>query len=98
MKNFNTLTEKIEDRLLATHISDNPKFESACLSGDGLTIMNIVEAEMKKNNLYTKGSKKLQTDIIRMLKGQTKVSTYTGQNILFFVYNSRLAGIGLAVS
>ena len=92
------LTEKIEDRLLATHISENPKFESACLSGDGLTIMNIVETEMEKNNLYTKGSKKLQTDIIRMLKGQAKVSTYTGQNILFFVYNSRLAGIGLAVS
>lgn len=92
------LTEKIEDRLLATHISDNPKFESACLSGDGLTIMNIVETEMEKNNLYSKGSKKLQADIIRMLKGQTEVSTYTGQNILFFVYNSRLAGIGLAVS
>ena len=92
------LTEKIEDRLLATHISDNPKFESACLSGDGLTIMNIVETEMENNNLYTKGSKKLQADIIRMLKGQTKVSTYTGQNILFFVYNSRLAGVGLAVS
>ena len=92
------LTEKIEDRLLATHISDNPKFESACLSGDGLMIMNIVETEMENNNLYTKGSKKLQADIIRMLKGQTKVSTYTGQNILFFVYNSRLAGVGLAVS
>ena len=92
------LTEKIEDRLLATHISDNPKFESACLSGDGLTIMSIVETEMEKNNLYSKGSKKLQADIIRMLKGQTEVSTYTGQNILFFVYNSRLAGIGLAVS
>ena len=37
-------------------------------------------------------------DIIRKLKGQTKVSTYVGQEILFFVYNSRLAGIGLAVS
>ena len=47
------LTEKIEDRLLATHISDNPKFESACLSGDGLMIMNIVETEMENNNLYT---------------------------------------------
>lgn len=92
------LTEKIEDRLLATYVSDNPEFESACLSGNGLMIMDIVEAEMKKNNLYTKGSKKLQADIVRMLKGQSKVSKYVGQNILFFVYNSRLAGIGLAVN
>ena len=92
------LTEKIEDRLLATHITDNPEFEGACLSGDGLMIMDIIEAEMKKNNLYTKGSKKLQADIIRMLQGQSRVSKYVGQNILFFVYNSRLAGIGLAVN
>ena len=92
------LTEKIEDRLLATHISNNPEFEGACLSGDGLLIMDIVEAEMKKNNLYTKGSKKLQADIIRMLQGQSRVSKYVGQRVLFFVYNSRLAGIGLAVN
>lgn len=92
------VTEKIESRLLATHITDNPNFTQACESGDGLMIMEIVEAEMKKNDLYTKGSKKLQADIIRMLKGQSKVSKGTGQNILFFVYNSRLAGLGLAVN
>lgn len=91
-------TEKIEDCLLATHISDNPDFESACLSGNGLIIMEIIKTEMEKNNLYTKGSKKLQADIIRMLQGQSQVSSYVGQRILFFVYNSRLAGIGLAVS
>ena len=92
------ITEKIEDRLLATHISDNPEFESACLSGNGLLIMAIIEAEMEKNDLYTKGSKKLQADIIRMLNGQSKVPNYIGQKVLAFVYNSRLAGIGLAVS
>ena len=92
------VTEKIEDRLLATHISNNPEFENACLSGNGLMIMEIVEAEMKKNNLFTKGSKKLQADIIRMLKGQSKVSNYIGQNILFFVYNARLSATGFAVS
>ena len=91
------ITEKIEDRLLATHITENPNFVSACESGDGLMIMEIVEAEMKKNNLYTKGSKKLQADIIRMLKGQSRVSTYVGQKVMFFAYNARLAGTGLAV-
>lgn len=91
------VTEKIESRLLATHITDNPNFTQACESGDGLMIMEIVEAEMKKNDLYTKGSKKLQADIIRMLKGQSRVSASIGQNVLFFVYNSRLAGIGLAI-
>lgn len=92
------LSEKIEDRLLAAHISDNPEFEGACLSGNGSAIMEIIEVEMKKNKLYSKGSKKLQSDIIRKLKGQSKVSTYIGQEILFFVYNSRLAGIGLSVN
>jgi hypothetical protein len=92
------LEAKIEDRLLATHISDNPDFEGACLSGNGLVIMEIVEAEMKKNNLYTKGSKKLQEDIIRMLQGRSSVSKHVGQNILMFVWNSRLSGIGLAVN
>lgn len=92
------VTEKIENRLLATHISNNPNFETACMSGNGVVIMEIVETEMEKNNLYTKGSKKLQADIAKMLKGQAKVSNYVGQDILFFVYNARLAGIGLAVS
>lgn len=92
------LSEKIEDRLLATHISDNAEFENACLSGNGLLIMDIVETEMKKNNLYTKGSKKLQADILRMLQGRSSVPTYVGQNILMFVWNSRLSGIGLAVN
>lgn len=91
------LSPAIEDRLLATHISDNPDFEGACLSGNGTLIMEIIAAEMKKNNLYTKGSKKLQADIIRMLKGQAQVPKYIGQNILMFVWNSRLSGIGLAV-
>ena len=92
------ITEKIEDRLLATHITNNPNFTQACASGDGLMIMEIVEAEMKMNDLYTNGSKKLKADIIRMLKGQSRVSESVGQNILFFVYNSRLSGIGLAVN
>lgn len=91
------IAEKIESRLLATHVTDNPNFTQACEDGDGLMIMEIIEAEMEKNNLYTKGSKKLQADIIRLLEGQSRVSKRTGQNILFFVYNSRLAGLGLAV-
>ena len=91
------LNPKIEDQLLATHIADNPNFEDACMSGNGLMIMEIIEAEMKKNNLYTKGSKKLQSDIIRMLQGQSKVPARVGQNILMFVWNSRLSGIGMAV-
>jgi hypothetical protein len=91
------LTEKIEDQLLATHISKNPNFEKACLSGDGLMIMEIVKSEMEKNNLFTKGSKKLQDDITRMLRGQSRVSVNIGRNVLMFVWNSRLSGTGYAV-
>ena len=92
------LSPKNEDRLLATHITNNPEFESACLAGDGLLIMDIVTAEMQKNNLFTKGSEKLKADILRMLQGRSRVSKYDGQNILMFVWNSRLSGIGLAVN
>ncbi len=90
------LSKKIEDKLLATHVSNNPDFESACTSGDGLQIMSIVEAEMEKNNLFTKGSKKLQADIVRMLQGRSRVSPSVGQQVLMFVWNSRTSGIGLA--
>jgi hypothetical protein len=90
-------TQKIENSLLATHISENAEFEQACLSGDATKIMYIVNSEMDKNDLHTKGSKKLQDDIFRMTKGQSRISSSTGQNILFFVWNSRLSGTGLAV-
>lgn len=86
-----------EERLLAAQISDNTDFESACLSGDVDKIMSIVESEMEKNNLYTKGSIKLKNDILRMTKGKSKISTYLGSSILSFVWNSRLSGIGFAV-
>ena len=89
--------QKVEDRLLATHVASNPEFKNACLAGDGTQIIAIVEAEMEKNNLFTKGSKKLREDILRMLRGEAKVSQKCGENILFFVWNSRLSGIGYAV-
>lgn len=90
--------KKIEDKLLATHVSNNSAFEAACLSGDGILIMDIVKTEMEKNKLFTPGSKKLQADILRMLQGKSKVSPTVGQNVLMFVWNSRMSGIGLAVN
>jgi hypothetical protein len=92
------LDATIEDRLLATHICDNTEFEEACLSGNAGKIMAIVEAEMEKNKLFTKGSKKLRDDISRRLRGQERVSYNVGASILSFVWNSRLSGIGLAVN
>ncbi len=89
--------KKIEDRLLATHISSNADFEKACLTGDGNKIIEIVETEMQKNNLFTKGSQKLKADILNMLKGKDRVPSWLGQNILMFVWNSRMSGTGYAV-
>ena len=96
MKN-KRLSEKNDDRLLATHVVSNADFEGACLTGNGALIMSIVEAEMQKNNLFTKGSEKLKADIFRLLNGKERVPSCVGQNILMFVWNSRMAGIGLAV-
>jgi len=90
--------KKIEERLLATHISANTEFEKACYAGDSQKIMSIVETEMEKNNLFTKGSQKLKTDILNMLQGKIKVPSWQGQQILMFVWNSRLAGCGYAVT
>ena len=90
-------TQKIENRLLATHISENKDFETACLTGNVEKIMYIVNSEIEKNNLQTKGSEKLKNDIFRLTKGQSKVSATIGQNILMFVWNSRLSGTGLKV-
>lgn len=86
-----------EERLLATRISENKEFEAACLAGDADKIMSIVEAEMSEHNLHTKGSTKLHDDILCMTKGKLKVPAYIGSDILAFVWNSRLSGIGLAV-
>ncbi len=93
-----TRNQKIEDRLLATHISNNEEFESACLSGDGEKILAITDLEMEKNNLFTKGAKKLRADILRLLQGKAKVSAFVGRNVLAFVWNSRMSGIGFAVN
>ena len=92
MKNIN-----IENQLLATHITDNEKFESACMSGNRDEIMDIVISEMEKNKLFTKGANKLKADILRMLGDKPKIPTSVGQRVLGFVWNSRMSGIGLSV-
>ena len=92
------LSLKNEDRLLATHVSNNSDFEAACLTGDGAKIMAIVETEMEKHKLFTPGSKKLQEDIRTMLQGKPKVSASVGANVMMFVWNSRMRGIGLGVN
>jgi alpha-galactosidase/6-phospho-beta-glucosidase family protein len=88
----------IEDRLLATHISNNPAFEEACLTGNVAKVMQIIEQEAEMHNLHTTGAKKLRDDIIALTHNKEKVSVKVGENILFFVWNSRLAGTGFAVS
>ena len=85
-------TMKVEDRLLATHISNNPEFEAACLAGDANRIIEIVNAEMEEHELHTAGAKKLKADIIRMLNAKKHFA-----QILMFVWNSRLSGTGDAV-
>jgi hypothetical protein len=86
-----------EQHLLATHISNNPEFEIACMNGDCKSIMSIVETEMKTHDLFTKGSNKLKDDIYRLTRGQPKVSSSVGTRIMYFVWNSRMAGTGFGV-
>ena len=85
-------TMKIEDHLLATHISNNPEFEAACLAGDADKIITIVNQEMEEHKLHTNGANKLKADILRMLNTKKHFA-----QILMFVWNSRLSGTGDAV-
>jgi hypothetical protein len=92
------LCTKIDSQLLAAHVADNPEFAEACLSGITTQVMSIVEAEMEKNNLFTEGSKKLHDDILSKFRGKETFPPFLGSSILQFVWNSRLAGNGLAVN
>jgi hypothetical protein len=85
-------TIKVDDRLLATHISSNPDFEAACMAGDVEMILAIVDAEMTKHNLHTNGAKKLREDVFRLTETKKRCS-----DILYFIWNSRLSGTGFAV-
>ena len=91
------IVDKIDDRLLAAHIADNLEFTDACATGDAEKIMYIVNYEMEKNNLHTKGSKKLISDIFKMTQGQSKIPASVGTNILALVWNARLSGTGFKV-
>jgi hypothetical protein len=84
------------DSLIATHVCQNPDFETACMTGDAAKILAIFDEEMKKNNLYTAGAKKLRTDVARMTRGMSRVPVKIGENILFFVWNSQASGTGFA--
>lgn len=96
--NVKTLCPEIKDHLLATHVVSNENFATACFAGDGAQIMTIVETEMKKHKLFTKGSEKLKTDIQRMLQGKEKVSTAVGTRVLEFVWNSQAKGCGFGTN
>lgn len=92
------MNTSIENSLLATHISNNQNFESACLTGNAKLIMEIVQTEMNVHNLHTKGSNKLRDDIYRLTRGKQIISTAAGTQILSFVWNARLSGTGFAVN
>ena len=92
------LSIEIQDQLLATHVVNNEDFTSACYAGNGTQIMAIVEAEMKKHNLFTKGSEKLKADILRMLQGKEHVSETVGIRVLEFVWNAQAKGVGFGTT
>lgn len=90
------LTEAVttDDKLLATYVVKNPEFESACMSGDAVKIMSIIDQAMQDNNMMTKGARKLRDDVFVMTRGNARVPAKIGENILFFVWNSQLSGTG----
>lgn len=86
------IAAKIEDRLIATHVSNNVDFEEACVNNNYNRILQIFDEEMETNNLSTKGAKKLKDEIQLMIYKHK-----SGTEIMFKVWNARLAGTGNAV-
>jgi hypothetical protein len=92
-----SLTEAPDQSLLATHVVQHPDFETACMNGNASQIMMIIDNVMQEKSLVTPGAKKLRNDVFRMTKGDAKIPKKIGENILFFVWNSRMSGTGYAV-
>jgi hypothetical protein len=89
-----TITEAPANNLLATHVCTHPDFESACMSGDAVRILSIIDEVMEAKNMYTPGAKKLRNDVANMTMGKPKVPAKIGEHILFFVWNSQASGTG----
>jgi hypothetical protein len=67
------------------------------MTGDATKIMAIIDQAMQDNNMMTKGARKLRDDVFMMTRGNAKVPARIGEHILFFVWNSQLAGTGYRV-
>lgn len=93
------LTEAVtaDGNLLATYVVKNPEFETACMTGNAIKILEIMDHEMEVNGMQTKGARKLRDDVAFMTKGQAKVPQKIGEHILFFLWNSQLSGTGYKV-
>jgi hypothetical protein len=92
-----SLTEAPDQSLLATNVAQHPDFETACMTGNAIQIMSIIDGVMQEKNLMTPGAKKLRADVFRMTRGDAKIPAKIGENILFFVWNSRMSGTGYKV-
>ena len=86
------IAAKFDGRLIATHVSNNVDFEEACVNNNYNRILQIFDEEMETNNLSTKGAKKLKDEIQLMIYKHK-----SGTEIMFKVWNARLAGTGNAV-
>ena len=94
------LTEGVApaEELIATHVCNNPEFETACMTGDATKIMSIIDHEMEVNNMYTPGAKKFRNDVFYMTRGNARVPKKIGEQIMFFAWNCQMSGIGLGVN
>ena len=85
------LTEAPDHTLLASKLADTHAFTEACMTNDLAAVKRIVDEVMESNDMYTPGAQKLKADILRMC---ARSGARTGENILSFVWNSRLSGTG----
>lgn len=86
------IAAKIENRLIATHVSNNLDFEEACLNNNYDRIIQIFDEEMEENDLFTKGAIKLKEEVKVMITKRKP-----GTDIMFKVWNARMSGAGLGV-
>ena len=88
------LPRAVIDQLLASKLYYNKDFETACFTGDGAAIMQIIDDTMEEENLYTAGAKKLRDNIFVKIRGNKRIPVNVGISIFKYVCDSLVAAYG----
>jgi hypothetical protein len=97
-----SLTEAVkaapDECILAFHVMMNPDTNKALESRDAVKLLSIVDQEMEKNNLYTKGANTFRSTIEKMTCGMETVPYAMQRRLAQYIGDSYLKAAGMGMS